>query len=309
MIECIDDYLSQLKKELSGSDLAVIQDALSDAEEHLRTALKSATSNNDTTESEALQRIIEEYGTPEEIATAYREIEDRIPPAFATRVSYSEETKEETEEQTIKDERPLWRRFFAVVLDLRVWGAFLYMLISLITGIFYFTWAVTGISLSAGLMVLIVGLPFAGLFILSIRGLGLVEGRIVEALLGIRMPRRQVFYQRDTRWWIRFKTMLTEKYTWFSLIYMLLQLPLGIIYFTVFITLIAISLYGIALPILQLGFHIPVGYSSDYTYYIAGWLLPFTVIAGILLAVATMHLVKHIGRLHGAYAKALLVRG
>jgi hypothetical protein len=304
MIQSIDDYLSQLKKELSGSDPAVIQDALSDAEEHLRTALKSAASNDDNAEAEALPRIIEDYGTPEEIAAAYRDIEDRLPPALA-RVSYSEEAGE----QKIKDERPLWHRFFAVFLDPRAWSAFLYMLISLITGIFYFTWAVTGISLSAGLMVLIIGLPFASLFIYSIRGLGLVEGRIVEALLGVRMPRRQVFYQRDAGWWTRFKTMLTEKYTWFSLIYMLLQLPLGVIYFTVFITLIALSLYGIALPILQLGFHIPVGYSNGYTYCLAGWLLPFTVIAGVLLAVATMHLVKHIGRLHGAYAKALLVRG
>jgi hypothetical protein len=308
MIGSIEEYLSQLKKELSGYDRATIQDALSDAEEHLTTALKSVTMDDGVSETDALHRIIDEYGTPEEISTAYREIEHRLPPAFAARVSYSEDTKGETEAQTMKDERPPWRRFFGVFLDLRVWGAFLYMLISLITGIFYFTWAVTGISLSAGLLVLIIGLPFAGLFILSIRGLGLVEGRIVEALLGVRMPRRQVFYQRDTRWWIRFKTMLTEKYTWFSLIYMILQLPLGIIYFTVFITLMAISLYGIALPILQLSFHVPVGYSDGYTYYLAGWLLPFTVIAGVLLAVATMHLVKHIGRLHGAYAKALLVR-
>ena len=157
-------------------------------------------------------------------------------------------------------------------------------------------------------MVLIIGLPFAGLFIYSIRGLGLVEGRIVEALLGVRMPRRQIYYQKHTGWWIRFKTMLKEKYTWLSIIYMLLHLPLGITYFTVFITLTALSLYGIALPILQLGFHTPVGYSNGYTYYLAGWLLPFTVIAGVLLAVATMHLAKYIGRLHGALAKAFLVR-
>jgi hypothetical protein len=303
MIQSIDDYLSQLKKELSGSDPAVIQDALSDAEEHLRTALKSATSNGNTAETEALHRIIEDYGTPEEIAAAYRDIEDRLPPALA-RVSYSEDAGE----QKTKDERPLWYRFFAVFIDPRAWGAFLYMLISLITGIFYFTWAVTGISLSAGLIVLIIGLPVAGLFIYSIRGLGLVEGRIVEALLGIRMPRRQVYYQRNMGWWIHFKTMLKEKYTWLSIIYMLLHLPLGVTYFTVFITLIALSLYGIVLPILQLGFHIPVGYSNGYSYYLAGWLLPFTVIAGVLLAVSTMHLAKYIGRLHGVLAKALLVR-
>ena len=32
----IDEYLNTLRKELAGSDPAIIQDALSDAEEHLR---------------------------------------------------------------------------------------------------------------------------------------------------------------------------------------------------------------------------------------------------------------------------------
>ncbi len=39
MIKSIDQYLSLLKQELAGSDRATIQDALSDAEEHLRNAL------------------------------------------------------------------------------------------------------------------------------------------------------------------------------------------------------------------------------------------------------------------------------
>lgn len=303
MIRSIDDYLSLLKKELSGCDRATIQDALSDAEEHLNTALKSMTAEDAGPETGVLQQIIEEYGTPEEIASAYREIEKKMAPPFAT-VRYSDDAGE----QAVKDERPFLSRFFGIFLDPGAWGAFFYMLISLITGILYFTWAITGISLSLGLMVLIIGLPIAGLFILSVRGIGLVEGRIVEGLLGVRMPRRQLFYQRDTGWWIRFKTMLGEKYTWLSLIYMVIHLPLGIIYFTVFVTLTALSLYGILLPALQLGFHIPVSYSNGFSYYLAGWLLPFTVIAGVLLAVGTMHLAKYVGRLHGSLAKALLVR-
>ena len=92
------------------------------------------------------------------------------------------------------------------------------------------------------------------------------------------------------------------------MIYMILQLPLGIIYFTVFITLIAISLYGIALPILQLGFDLPVSYINGVSYYLVGWMLPVAVIAGILLATVIMHLSRYVGRLHGIMAKTLLVR-
>jgi len=37
-------------------------------------------------------------------------------------------------------------------------------------------------------------------------------------------------------------------------------------------------------------------------------MLFLVVIAGILLATVTMHLAKYVGRMHGALAKALLVR-
>lgn len=304
MIQSIDDYLSQLKKELSGCDRATIQDALSDAEEYLRTALNSVTSNDTAiSEVDALSQIIERYGMPEEVATAYREIEHRIIPALA-QPSYPDEPEEAKKE---KDERPLFFRFFSVFADFRAWGAFLYLLFSLLTGILYFTWAVTGISLSAGLIILIIGLPFTGLFILSVRGIGLVEGRIVEALLGVRMPRRPQFHRRTMGLWARFKDIVLDKHTWLSIVYMILQLPLGTIYFSVFITLIAVSLFGIAMPILQLGFDIPVNING-VSYYLAGWMLPLVVVAGILLATLTMHLAKYVGRMHGALAKALLVR-
>ena len=303
MIQSIEQYLSQLKKELSGCDRATIQDALSDTEGHLNMALNSTLSDGNIPESDALAQVIEKYGMPEEVAKAYREIENRIAPALS-QASHTDEP-EKTEG---KDERLFLRRFFGIFADSRAWGAFLYLLFSLATGIIYFTWAVTGISLSAGLMVLIIGLPFAGLFILSVRGIGLVEGLIVEALLGIRMPRRPLFYRKNMGWWQNFKAMVSDKHTWLSLVYMILQLPLGIIYFTVLVTLLAISLYGIALPILQLGFDLPVSYVNGVSYYLVAWMLPLAVIAGILLATLTMHLARYLGRQHGALAKVLLVK-
>ena len=42
MINSVEQYLAELKQELAGSDRATTQDALSDAEEYLRTALSSA---------------------------------------------------------------------------------------------------------------------------------------------------------------------------------------------------------------------------------------------------------------------------
>jgi len=311
MNQNIEHYLSQLKKELSGSDRATIQDALSDTEEHLRTALNTVIqATPDVSEAEALESIIEKYGIPAEVAAAYKEVEALTPPTFSRLGSRQIEPVSEPEpaEPVPPDNRPLYARFFGVVLEPRSWGALFYLLFSMVTGIFYFTWVTTGLSMSLGLLVLIIGLPFAGLFILSVRGLALLEGRIVEALLGVRMPRRPVFQEKNRGWWQHFKAIVSDKHTWLSIIYLLLQLPLGIFYFTLIITLLSVALSGITLPILQLGFTLPVAHINGVSYYLSGWLLGAGVIAGVLLAIATMHLAKVLGRLHGTLARTLLVR-
>jgi uncharacterized membrane protein len=291
----IDGYLRQLKAEMKDCDRATVQDALSDAEEYLRNALDNLKTNKPAVpEANAFASVVEEYGTPAEIADAYRKIEARTSPSLVAR--------------TTQKNRSFLSRFFGVVIEPRAWGALLYLLFTLATGIIYFTWTVTGISVSLGLLILIIGIPIAGLFILSTRGLALLEGRMVEALLGIRMPHRPLFSPNDKGIWAKFKALLTDKYTWFSMVYMLLQLPLGIFYFTVFITLIAVSLGLVAAPIVGLVFNQPMFVINNTQYFLNGWVLPFTVIAGVLLFFLTLHLAKAIGGLHGKLAKTMLVR-
>jgi hypothetical protein len=291
----IDGYLRQLKAEMKDCDRATVQDALSDAEEYLRNALDNLKTNKPAVpEANAFSSVVEEYGTPAEIADAYRKIEARTSPSLVAR--------------TTQQNRSFPARFFGVVIEPRAWGALLYLLFTLATGIIYFTWTITGISLSLGLLILIIGIPIAGLFILSTRGLALLEGRMVEALLGIRMPHRPLFSPKDKGIWAKFKALLIDKYTWFSMVYMLLQLPLGIIYFTVFITLIAMSLGLIAAPIVGTIFSQPIFVINNTQYFLNGWVLPFTVIAGVLLFLLTLHLAKAVGGLHGKLAKAMLVR-
>lgn len=294
MIKSVDEYLKRLKQELTGSDPATIQDALSDAEEHLRTALDNALETQpNISEAEALPPIIESYGSPEEVATAYKEIETRIQPALA-RPRHA-------------DDRSLAARFFGVLADPGAWGALLYMLLSLLTGILYFTWAITGLSLSLSFLVLIIGLPFTVLFLLSVRGIALVEGRIVEALLGVRMPRRLVFFSENLGWWEQFKILLLGRRTWLAIAYMLLLLPLGILYFTVFLIMISLSLSFIAMPLAGPFFGRPTIEIGGASHYVPDWLTPLFTLAGVALITATMHLAKFAGRAHGALAKAMLV--
>ena len=128
MFNTIEEYLDALKSEMKECDAALIQDAQADAREHLSVALEAAREKTpDVSEAEALKTIIEEYGTPDETASAYREIEKRTSPSL---------------KHTAKP-GSFWGRVFGVYIDPRTWGSLLFMFITFVTGIIYFTWAVT----------------------------------------------------------------------------------------------------------------------------------------------------------------------
>lgn len=288
---------------MAGSDPATVQDALSDAEEHLRAALEQARAEfPEKAEADALPAIFEEYGAPADVAVAYKEIEIRTPPALAPSV------RPDTPVSTPGAPRSLLAQFFGVFVDPRAYAALFYMFFSLITGILYFTWAVTGLSLSFGFIILIIGVPFILVFLLSIQGIALVEGRMVEALLGVRMPRRPLFTGRHLGFWGRLKALFTDKVTWTALAYMIVQMPLGILYFTVFVTMMAFGLAGIVHPIVHAVWDVPLMEFNGRQFHPPTWLQPIVVAVGVLWILLTMHAARYVGRLHGAWAKLLLVR-
>jgi hypothetical protein len=166
---------------------------------------------------------------------------------------------------------------------------------------------VTGASLSAGLFVLIIGIPFIVLFLSTTRVLSLVEGRIIEVMLGERMPRRPVYAERGKPILERIKAMFTDGRTWTTLLYMVLMLPLGIVYFTVAVTGLSLSLGFIAAPVAYLFERGHLIIDGDM-YVPNAWALPFVFVAGIVLLFGLMHLARGIGRMHGALAKYVLVR-
>ena len=149
------------------------------------------------------------------------------------------------------DPNPVLRSFFGVYDDPYAWGTLLYMLISLVTGTFISAGSSQGLSLSLTFSLFIFGLPLAILFLLSVRGLALLEGRLVEALLGERMPRRPLFTDPNMKWLERLKVLLTDRHTWLAMLYMIIQQFLGILYFTLVVIVFSLSLCFMALPFLQ----------------------------------------------------------
>lgn len=290
----IPDYLRELRNALRGADPALVQDALYDAEEYLRGELAERA---DETEAAVIARVAGSYGAPAEVAEIYRDTETRVVRALRT--------------PPVAPRGSALGRFFGVATDPRTWGALFYLLLSLATGIVYFTIAVSGLSLSVGLMILIIGIPFALLFLGLTRVLSLVEGRLVEVMLGVRMPRRPVYADRDTPLRQRIGDMLRDPRTWSTLLYMVLMMPLGIVYFTVAVTSLTLSLGLVAASILQLlraAGLLDATLQSNVQFVGPVWSAPLIGIAGVVLLFASLHLARGLGRLHGQLAKHLLVK-
>ena len=293
MNNTVEGYLAELRRALAGADPALVQDAVYDAEEYLRTAVTDGDGS-----PESLEAAIESYGTPEEVADAYRAAELTVAKALRKPAAPAARSR--------MGASPVGR-FFGIVLDPAAWGALFYMLLALATGIMYFTVVVTGLSLSFGLAVLIVGIPFALLFLGVVRAISLAEGRMVEGLLGERMPRRPRLVGAQGTLWDRIKSWLTDYRSWTTMLYMVLQLPLGIIYFTTVVTALALSVATFALPIAQVMLEQPVIRGMDYGYLIEPWAMPLVMALGVLGAFATLWIAKGVGKVHSMWAKTMLV--
>ena len=286
----VDDYLRHLRLALAGAPPALIQDALADAEDYLREEVAIEAFKP---ESEIVARVCRSFGSPEDVAAEYRGVEQRFERRHA---------------------RPASRRrngFFSIALDPKAYGGLLYALLALPIGILYFTWVVTGVSLSAGFAILIIGVPFTLLFVASVRMFALLEGRIVELLLGQRMPRRLPSDDVVRGMWPRIRAMLTDRRTWSTMFYMILQLPLGIAYFTITVAGLALSLSLVVGPTVELIT------GQNIIRFGNGWIDRFSesalgqaamMVVGFILFFIVLHLLRALTFLHARYAEATLVK-
>jgi uncharacterized membrane protein len=291
----IDQYLRQLREQLKDEDPALIQDALYDAEEYLRAEIAA---HADKSEADVLELIASTYGAPEEVAAAYRDTEVKVKAAMKAPVPTASASA--------------GGRFFAIFLDPRAYTSLFFMLLSLATGVIYFTFVVTGLSLSAGFAVLVIGIPFFLLFIGVTRAISLGEGRLIEAMTGERMPRRPLHPGAAEGFWRKVGHMLKDRRTWSTLAYLVLMLPIGIVYFVIAVTGLSASLSLIFAPLAAWADHYAwwgqnVGMHVSPEWALPLWLIPLMMAVGLLVLTVLMHLARGVGRLHAAFAKALLV--
>src|SRR5579884_1903614 len=117
-------------------------------------------------------------------------------------------------------------------------GSIVYLLLSFPLGLTYFLITVIGLSVGLGTVVIWVGLPILFGTLFAIRGMAVVERQLVASLLRFPMPARYDEQSEAHRSLLhRFSYMLRDPHTWTSMLYMILKLPLGILSFTLALTL------------------------------------------------------------------------
>ncbi len=140
----------------------------------------------------------------------------------------------------------------AAYADRRTYGALGYLLLGLPLGIFGFVVVVTGLALGLGLVVTLIGIPILVLTLLFVRGLAGLHRQLAWSMLQAPLPRRPTSRIRSHGvFWERLRQLVTARQTWREVAYVLASLPLGVIGFSLVVTLIALMFGGIGQPIVN----------------------------------------------------------
>lgn len=287
-------YLKDLERVLHGADAALTADALDDAEEHLREMVCDLkTSGKYDSDRKALTAAIRQYGSPGSIAAEYLKQDESYKRKCGTKNKKREESS-------------LLGRTMGVYFEGRTYKNLLYLFLMFPLGILYFVYIVTGLSVSLGLIVTFIGIPLLILFLLSFTGIAWFQGRLTEALLGIRMPRKRRKFKARGNMWTKLKVTFKNPRLYSSVLYLFLMFPLGIIYFTFTITVISVSLGLILSPVVHILQETMDGQFGGMPGPL--WFQCITALAGLIMLTWSLHLVNLLARLHGKMSKSLLLR-
>jgi signal transduction histidine kinase len=207
------------------------------------------------------------------------------------------------------------RDAFAPLFRSRTWAETLHCLLDLPIGITTFTIVITMLSLSAGLMITLVGLPLLVATLMFGRAIGVFERARVRLLLGDELPvvAPLVPLEAHGTFWQKTCRRLSDVPAWKALAYGALLLPWGIVTFTTVVVLWSVALGFATFPLY--GWALPSGdglsFGDDYA--LTGWGRGGSMvgigIVGVLLLIVTPRIVHALTRLSCALVRALLSPG
>ncbi|MGC0338654.1 sensor histidine kinase [Streptomyces sp. SLBN-8D4] len=182
----------------------------------------------------------------------------------------------------------------------RTWREFGYVLLSLPISIVMFTYAVTMISLGAGLLVTFLGIPVFAAGLAGCRGLGAMERARARGLLGLEVGDPEPLAMRKPGFMAWIGAVLKSGTSWRTLLYSVVHLPWAIFSFAVAVNF---WVYGWALLTYPLWFWVFPAYVGqdglqlygDETHHIYlnnPFEIGVTALVGLLFTLATPWIVR-----------------
>ncbi|MCX4857848.1 sensor histidine kinase [Streptomyces canus] len=182
----------------------------------------------------------------------------------------------------------------------RTWREFGYVLLSLPISIVMFTYAVTMVSLGAGLLVTFLGIPVFAAGLAGCRGLGALERARARGLLGLEVGDPEPLRMRKSGFMAWMGAVLKSGTSWRTLLYSVLHLPWATFSFVVAVNF---WVYGWALLTYPLWFWVFPAYVGqdglqlygDQTHHIYldnPFEIGVTALVGLLFTLATPWIVR-----------------
>ncbi|CAL9454174.1 hypothetical protein SUDANB6_02501 [Streptomyces sp. enrichment culture] len=120
--------------------------------------------------------------------------------------------------------------------EARAWRELGYVLLGLPVGVLLFAYAVTMVSLGAGLLVTFLGIPVLAAALAGCRGFGALERARARGLLGLRVADPEPLRVRKNGVMAWMGAVLKSGTSWRALLYALLQFPWAVFSFVVAVT-------------------------------------------------------------------------
>ena len=196
------------------------------------------------------------------------------------------------------------KALFRSILDARTYGRILYLVLALPLGVAEFTFLVTAISFGFSTAITLIGIPVLVGSVYAWRWLADLERRVIGSLVGTEIPSPYRPAPVGGRWWTRFAARLADPATWKDLAFLLLQLPLGILSFSV-----TVAVFGLGLRLLIAPFYYEPFAEGDWIDWLGvdtlGEALALVPLGALILLVGIPAL-GALGRLYGWLAQQLL---
>lgn len=203
--------------------------------------------------------------------------------------------------------------FFGVYKEGRTYLNLLYLILLFPIGIIYFVYSVTCFSTFVGLIPIIVGIFLLYFFLISLPYLMYVQSWLTKILVGIDTPMQNIHFPKEGTTTEKAWASLKNKSIYKSLFYYLfLAMPLGIITFTVAITLISTSLgvmFSWAGLIVEFRLEGQIFTEIWYSVLPTGFMIAVYVITpfiGFIMLTASLHILNRMAIYHGKLVNIIL---